>query len=141
MRSTVLRRAVLLSLVLALAVPPAAPPGAHVAQAQGTRDALEQLLPPGARQLLAAVRVFKAHSTRNRVYRQAHRVQRQLRAYYDARIKTAEQYVRDRERLGLSKSQVAAYGRVALALKVEKQAAIDLTEDEKRAAHLAIGPG
>jgi len=126
------RAAVLVCLALIVSGLTAAPVAPAGAQAGG--DVVEQLLPTGARQLLAAVRVLEGISTRNRTYREAHEVQGQLRSWYDARIETAQQQLLDREQLGLGDSQVRAYGRVVASLRAERDAAIDLTEDEKRAA-------
>jgi len=84
--------------------------------------------------LLAGVRIIDGLGTRNRVYREAHQVQGQLRAYYDARIETAQRQMIEREQLGLRDSQFEAYKRVKASLEAERDVAIQLTEDEKRAA-------
>jgi len=104
------------------------------ADAAGIPDLVEDALPPGARQVLAGIRIIDGLGTRNSVYREAHHVQRELRAYYDARIEKAQQQLLDREQIGLHDTQTAAYGRVVTLLRAEKEAAIQLTEDEKRAA-------
>lgn len=134
MRIAAARHLVASLLVLALVGSAIGAPPSEVAQAQGLGEAFEQVLPPGARQLLAVVRVFKGLSARNRVYREAGRVQRQLRGYYTARIKTAERMRAEREQRGLRPSQVAAYDRAIVSLKAERKAALKLTENEKRAA-------
>lgn len=96
--------------------------------------AIEDLLPPGARQALSVLRVLKGLSARNGVYREARSVQRDLRAYYDAQIETARRQLLNREQLGLEPSQVRAYQRVKARLEAERESALALTEDEKRAA-------
>lgn len=96
--------------------------------------AIEDLLPPGARQALSVLRILKGLSARNRVYREAGGVQGDLRSYYDAQIETARQQLLNREQLGLEPSQVRAYQRVKAQLEAEREAALGLTEDEKRAA-------
>jgi hypothetical protein len=95
---------------------------------------LEDALPPGVRNFLSGVRIIKGLGARNRVYREARYVQRDLRAYYDAQIETARQQLLNREQLGFSDSRVRAYWRVLDQLKDEKSAAMSITEDEKRAA-------
>ena len=134
MRIAAARHLVASLLVLAFVGSAIGAPPSEVAQAQGLGEAFEQVLPPGARQLLAVVRVFKGLSARNRVYREAKRVQRQLRSYYTARIKTAERMKAEREEHGLRPSQIAAYDRAIVSLKAERKAALKLTENEKRAA-------
>lgn len=96
--------------------------------------ALVDTLPPGARDIVAALRILKGLSARNRVYREARGVQGDLRAYYDAQIETARQQLLNREQLGLEPSQVRAYQRVKARLEAERDAALVITEDEKRAA-------
>lgn len=131
-------RLVALLLVVLVAVPVAGTPAPVAGAAGGIDQALEQALPPAARHLLAAVRVFKGLSARNRVYREAKQVQRDLRSYYDARIDTAQQMLLDRQHLGLAGTQVAAYGKVKTMLEAERDLALQLTENEKRAAKYAF---
>lgn len=97
-------------------------------------DELERLLPPGARQVLSAFRIFQGISARNSVYREADRVQRELREYYDAQIATAQRQLTERTQLGLQDSQLRAYVRVLAQLRAERDAAIAVTEFEKRVA-------
>ncbi|MEA3503394.1 MAG: hypothetical protein U9R47_11500, partial [Actinomycetota bacterium] len=104
------------------------------ADAGDIRDLIVDTLPPGARQVLAGIRIIDGLGTRNQVYREARHVQRELRTYYDARIEKAQQQLLDREQIGLHDSQVAAYGRVVTLLRAEKDAAIQFTEVEKKAA-------
>jgi hypothetical protein len=95
---------------------------------------LEALLPPGARHVFAVFRVFKGLHARNTVYREAGHVQRELRAYYDARVAKAQEQVDNREQLGLSDSQVRAYTRAGEMLKAERDVAVGITEFEKKTA-------
>ena len=111
-----------------------ASPAPAVAGAMPEIGMLEDALPPGVRNFLSGVRIIKGLGARNRVYREARYVQRDLRAYYDAQLQTAQRQLDNREELGLSDSQVRAYSRVFDKLAAEKQAAMDITEDEKRAA-------
>jgi hypothetical protein len=110
--------------------------GAHSGAVQLAPEAgaIEDLLPPGARQALSVLRVVKGLSARNGVYREAGSVQRDLRAYYDAQIETARRQLLNREQLGLEPSQVRAYQRVKARLEAERESALGITEDEKRAA-------
>ncbi len=111
--------------------PVAAPPAAPQPDAPELAD---ELLPPGARNVLAAIRVFKGLAARNRIYREAGHVQRDLRAYYDAQLATARRQLQERSQLGLHDSQVRAYVRVYERLLAERELAIRMTEDEKRTA-------
>ena len=95
---------------------------------------LEALLPPGARHVLSVFRIFKSLHARNTVYREAHHVQRELRAYYDARIAKAEEQLANREQLGLSDSQVRALTHARETLTAEREVAIGITEFEKKVA-------
>lgn len=108
------------------------------ADAAGVEDLLVEALPPGARQLLAGIRIIDGLGTRNSTYREAHHLQGELRAHYDARIETAQRQLANREQLGLRESQVQAYMRVVTALRAERDAAIQITEDEKQAAKYAF---
>lgn len=107
---------------------------AKVASVERAPEQLEDLLPPGARQVLSVFKIFKGLSARNRVYREARHVQRDLRAHYEARIAKADELLANRRALGLSESQVRAYTRARLSLKSELDAGLAVTEFEKRAA-------
>lgn len=112
----------------------AAPPPAARVPADRQVEQIENLLPPGARQVVSVFRIFKGLAARNRVYREAHAVQRDVRASYDARIAKAQEQLLNREILGLEPSQVRAYTRVKAMLEAERDEAIDDTELEKRIA-------
>ncbi len=132
-----LRRSLVALLTVALPFGASVGPSANAAAAPAAAPAIgaiEDALPPGARQVLAGIRIFKGLSGRNRVYRDARSVQGDLRAYYDAQIETARRQLLNREQLGLESSQVRAYQRVMARLQAERDAALDITEDEKRAA-------
>ncbi len=122
---------VVLGIVASAVVATGTPPAAG---AVGVDDAVREILPPNARQLLAVVSIVKGLSARNEVYREARDVQDDIRAYYDARIEKAKELAAGRTQLGLRESQIAAYMRVATTLRAERDAALALTEDEKRAA-------
>lgn len=96
--------------------------------------AAEDLLPPGARQVLAVVRIFRGVHARNQVYREARGVQGDLRSHTESLIATADRQLADRRELGLDLSQQAALYRARLKLKGDLDAALAITEDEKRAA-------
>lgn len=126
--------AVVVALVLAAgAIVPASAAGAGAAPQVGE---LEEILPPGARQVVAVIRIIDGLAARNRVYREAGAVQRDLRAYYDARIATAQEMLLDRSILDLQtdRSQLRAYWRLRAKLEAERDLAMQITEDEKRAA-------
>lgn len=90
-------------------------------------DVLARAVPPGARQLVAGIRIIDAWNARNRVYREAGGVQRDLRAHYGALAATAE-------RLGAESGDTERYERVQQMLAEEQRVALSLTEDEKRDA-------
>ena len=133
MKASQPHRATVLLLAVTLLVTGLVAPSPR-AEAAGARDLIEGALPPGARQVLAGIRVIDGLGARNRVYREADRVERELRTYYDARIEKAQQQLLNRDQIGLHHTQVAAYGGVVTLLRNEEEAAIQLTEDEKRAA-------
>ncbi len=87
----------------------------------------------GPQQVLAFADVFSALFQRNRVYRNAADVQNELRSYYDGLLTTARAALLDRE-LALTGSQLAAYRRMVETLEQEKNAALQLLEDDKRGA-------
>jgi len=131
-------RGLAVMLVASLLAPATVVATAPEAGAQSGRDVLVQLAPPGFRHLIAGARIIKAIGTRNDVYREADDVQGQFRAYYDARIQTAGRQMLNREQLGLRPSQFQAYARVKQMLEAERDVALALTEDEKRAAKYAF---
>lgn len=87
----------------------------------------------GPQQVLAFANVFGALFQRNRVYRNAADVQNELRAYYDGLLETARARLRSRE-LALTGSQLAAYRRMVESLQAERNATLQLLEDDKRGA-------
>ncbi|MDJ0768031.1 MAG: hypothetical protein QNJ12_04525 [Ilumatobacter sp.] len=87
----------------------------------------------GPQQVLAFANVVGGMFQRQRVYRNAAEVQDEIRAYYDGLIDTARAALRDRD-LAHTGSQLGTYVRMVASLEVEKEAALQLLEDDKRGA-------
>lgn len=87
----------------------------------------------GPQQVLAAANVVGSLFQRNRVYRNAAEVQGEIRAYYDGLLTTARAALQDRE-LSQLDNQVAAYVRLVASLEHERDATLQLLEDDKRGA-------
>ena len=115
-----LHTALVFALVLGTGIfaPVSAPPAAQAA---------------GPSQVLAFANVLGSLLGRNRVYRNAAEVQDDLRAYYDGLRDTARAALRDRE-LSKLDSQLAAYVRLVASLEYEKNAVLELLEEDKRGA-------
>jgi hypothetical protein len=85
----------------------------------------------GPQQVLAFVNVFGALFQRNRVYRNAAQVQDEIRAHFDQLEANAGDALRTRDVI-LTGSQTAAYIRLIATLRVQREAALQLLEDDKR---------
>ncbi len=85
----------------------------------------------GPQQVLAFVNVFGAFFQRNRVYRNAAQVQDEIRAHFDQLEANASDALRARDVI-LTGSQTAAYIRLIATLRVQREAALQLLEDDKR---------
>ena len=134
MRAYRWRRLAVIIVAVALLVPAVVTARPEPVAARGIQDLIEGAVPPGARQLLAGIRVIKGIGARNEVYEEAHQVQRQLWAYYDARIEKAQQQMIKRQQLGLRDSQYQAYKRVKASLEAEREMVNQITEAEKKEA-------
>lgn len=117
------------AMVTAIAAPPhTAPLGVTtpVAQASG---------PPT--QVLGLTNLIGALFRRQRVYDNAADVQNEIRAYYDELVDSAKEAVSEGD-LSIADEQLKAYIRIRAALEVEKNAALQLLEDDKRGARRAF---
>jgi hypothetical protein len=75
---------------------------------------------------------------RNRIYRTANAYMAEKREYYDRLRAKAQEQLEARQIGGLRDSQVAAYVKVVALIEGERQAMIDFSESEKRAARDAF---
>jgi hypothetical protein len=87
----------------------------------------------GPQQVLAFVNVFGALFQRNRVYRNAAQVQDEIRAHFDQLEANAREALEGRAVVPTG-SQTAAYVRMIASLRVQREAALQLLEDDKRGA-------
>lgn len=84
-------------------------------------------------QVLGLTNLIGALFRRQRVYNNAAEVQNEIRAYYDELVTSAKAAVSDGS-LSITDEQLKAFIRIRAALEVEKNAALQLLEDDKRGA-------
>ena len=124
-----------LAVVFAVAMVTAIAAPTHTAPMGVTTPVAQAAGPPT--QVLGLTNLIGALFRRQRVYNNAAEVQNEIRAYYDELVASAKEAVSEGD-LSITDEQLKAYIRIRAALEVEKNAALQLLEDDKRGARRAF---